>query len=212
MIKTNQNGQILVVVFVALGVVLFTVLFIIGGAQVYFQNSNYSFLAEKANVLAEAGVDKAIASLNQTGGSYNGESRTTLGDGEYSVSIISTDAATKVIESTGFVPNKLQPKVKRTIKITTSRGVGVAFNYGLQVGEGGLELGNSNIVNGSIYSNGNIVAGSSNTITGDVWVAGGPQPIADQQTDCIGVNCQDFFFGKNTFRVSRASSLQAAEY
>lgn len=195
--RLNQRGEILIIVFVALGVVLFTVLFIIAGAQIYFQNASYSVDAEKATALAEAGVDKALNSLNKTGGSYGGESETALSEGSYSVTIFSPDVATKVIESTGFVPSKIKPKAKRTIKITASRGVGVAFVYGIQVGEGGLELGNNNEVLGSIYSNGNISAGNNNTITGDAWVAGGPAGSPDQQTDCEGVNCIDFIFGKN---------------
>lgn len=184
------------IVVATLGIVLFTVLFIVTGAQIYFQNSNYAIQAEKATALAEAGIDKAINSLNKTGGAYNGETETVLGDGSYSITITTTDAATKVIESTGFLPNKTNPKVKRTIKIQASRGVGVAFNYGVQVGEGGLQLGNSNAVTGSVYSNGSISGGNNNSITGDVWVAGGPQGFADQQTDCSGSNCRDFFFGK----------------
>lgn len=194
---SRESGQILVLVFVALGVVLFTVLFIIAGAQLYYSNSSYTVNAEGANALAEAGVDKAINSLNRTGGSYSGETETSLGEGSYAVTIASLDAATKVIEATGYIPNQTSAKVKRTIKISASRGVGVAFNYGIQVGEGGLELGNNNTVLGSIYSNGNISMTNSNTITGDAWVAGGPSPTADQQTDCEGVNCQDFLFGKN---------------
>lgn len=196
MTKPNEKGQILVIVIAVLGVVLFTVLSVIAGAQIYFQNSQYAADAEKATALAEAGVDKALTSLNSTGGNYNGETETVLGQGSYSVNITSQDAATKVIQSTGYVPNKAQSRAKRTIKITSSRGVGVSFIYGLQVGEGGLQLGNSNSVTGSIYSNGNITAGNSNTISGDVWVAGGPQAGADQETDCSGGNCQDFLFGK----------------
>src|SRR3990167_9265004 len=117
----NQSGQILIVVFIALGVVLFTVLSIITGAQVYFQNSQHSVDGEKAVALAEAGIDKALNSLNKTGGSYNGESETSVGDGSYSVTITSTDAATKVIEATGYMPNKTKPKLKKTIKVTSSR-------------------------------------------------------------------------------------------
>lgn len=193
----NQKGQILVVVFVALGVVLFTVLSIVAGAQVYFQNANHSMESEKTIALAEAGIDKAITALNKTGGSYNGESETALGDGSYSVTITSQDAATKIVESTGYLPNKLKPKLKRTITVKASRGVGAAFNYGIQVGEGGLELGNNNTVQGSIYSNGNITAGNNNIVTGDAFVAGGPQGSFDQQTDCQDSNCIDFIFGKN---------------
>ncbi len=192
----NEDGQMLPLVFIALGVVLFTVLFIIGGSQVYFQNAIYSYQAEQATALAEAGVDKAITSLNITGGNYNGEPETVLGTGSYSVNITSVDAATKVIQATGYIPNKTQARVKRTIKITASRGVGAAFNYGIQVGEGGLELGKHNIVYGTVFSNGNVTSDDDNQITGDAWVAGGPQPSADQATDCDASNCADFLFGK----------------
>jgi len=205
----REAGQILIIVFVALGVVLFTVLSIITGAQIYFQNSVYSTDAEKATALAEAGVDKAINSLNQTGGVYNGETETSLGNGSYSVTITSKDAATKIIEATGYIPSKTNAKVKRTIKITSSRGVGVSFIYGIQIGEGGLELGNSNLVKGSIYSNGSIVLGNTNDIEGDIWVAGGPQSNADQQTDCSGVNCTDFLFGKSVNGESRLAVAQS---
>lgn len=201
MTKKSESGQILVLVIAALGVVLFTVLFIIGGAQIYFQNALYSVNSEKVLFLAEAGVDKALASLNATGGSYNGETETTLGDGTYSIVITSQDSGDKLIQATGYIPNKVKAKAHKTIKITATRGVGVAFHYGIQVGDGGLTLGNENTINGSIYSNGTIATlqgGNNNNITGDVWVAGGPQGSPDQQTDCTeGTgNCQDFIFGK----------------
>jgi len=192
--KLNQSGQILVLVFVAMGVVLFTVLFIIAGVQVYFQNSQYSYQSESAAAIAEAGVDKALASLNKTGGAYNGESETSFGGGSYSVVVTNKDAGTKILQVTGYIPNKDNPKVKRVITISASRGTGVAFNYGIQVGEGGLQLGNDNTVKGTIYSNGSIVMGNGNTITGDAWVAAGVAPTADQQTNCQ--TCVDYILGK----------------
>lgn len=204
---TRQKGQILVIVFVAVGVTLFTVLSVIAGAQIYYLNATYSANAEKATALAEAGIDKAITSLNKTGGSYIGEPETVLGDGSYSVTVSAKDVATKLIESTGYIPGKSNHKVKRVIKLTASRGVGVAFNYGIQVGEGGLELGNSNTITGSIYSNGSIIAGNGNVITGDAWVAGGPQANADQQTDCL--TCQDYEFGKTINGEERLNVAQS---
>lgn len=192
----KERGQILVIVLAALGVVLFAVLFIVAGAQIYYQNAQYSNNAEKAEVLAEAGVDKALNSLNKTGGAYNGEVETTLGDGSYSVTITTKDAASKEINATGYIPNKTKPTSKRTVKVEVSKGVGVSFVYGVQVGEGGLQLGNNDTVLGTIYSNGNISMNDNNNITGDAWVAGGPQATPDQSTDCIGANCTDFIFGK----------------
>lgn len=196
MTKFKQSGQILILVFIALGVMLFTVLFVIAGSQVYYQNAQYSYTAESAAAIAEAGADKAIVSLNKTAGSYSGEPETILGEGSFSVTITTKDAATKVIESVGYIPNKGSPKVKRTVKVQASKGVGIAFNYGLQVGQGGLTMGNSAILNGSIYSNGSIIAGNTTSITGDVYVAGGTQAAADQQNQCIPPNCLDFIFGK----------------
>lgn len=205
----NERGQILLLVIIVLVVVTGSTLLTIGGAQLYHSNSTYAVETEKATGLAEAGADKALQSLNSTGGSYTGEAETTLGDGSYSVTITSKDAATKVIESIGYIPNRLNPKVKRTVRVEASRGVGVAFAYGVQVGEGGLELGNNNIVNGSIYSNGSISAVANNIVTGDAWVAGGQQALADQQTDCDGSNCQDFLFGKNVSGQDRLDIAQS---
>lgn len=211
MIK-KEKGQILVVIFVALGVVLFTVLATIGGAQIYFQDSAYSVDVEKATALAEAGVDKAIASLNKTGGAYNGEGETNLGDGTFSVTITTKDAGTKVIESSGYVPSKASNRSKRIIKTTVSTGVGVSFVYGVQIGEGGLTMKGGNSVKGSIYSNGNIIViggGSGNDVTGDVWVAGASAVVADQQTDCDGSNCIDYIFGKSVSGESRLDIAQS---
>lgn len=206
---TEERGQILVVVIAALGVVLFSVLFIIAGAQVYFQNSTYTLNSEKAIALAEAGLDKAIASINKTGGSYNGETETVLAGGSYSVAITTKDAVTKIIQATGYIPNKSNPKVKKTISIQASKGVGIAFNYGLQVGQAGLTMGNSTTLNGSVYSNGNIVGGNNMVITGTVNVAGGTQQTADQQSDCSGANCQDYIFGKSVAGEDRQDVAQS---
>ncbi len=208
----DQKGQILVIVFVALGVVLFSVLSIIAGSQIYFSNTFHSVDAEKAFALAEAGIDKTLATLNRTGGNFSeNDLEVSMGEGygSYSVKVTSTDVATKMIESTGYVPNKDNAKVKKTIKIKTSRGVGVAFNYGIQVGEGGMELGNGNLIKGSIYSNGSITAGNSNIITGDAFIAGGAQATADQQTECEGSNCTDYIFGKIVFGESRLDVAQS---
>ncbi len=207
--KYSQTGQAFVLVIIVLAVVLVSSLLLVSGSQLYFQNTNYSLNSEKAASLAEAGVDKALNSLNKTGGSYNGEAETILGGGSYSVAVSNKDSATKLLTVTGFVPNKTSPQSKRTLTIQVSKGIGLSFNYGLQVGEGGLCMGNGSVLNGSIYSNGNISGGNSTSITGDVYVAGGTQPSADQQNDCSGVNCQDYLFGKSVNAENRQDVAQS---
>ncbi len=118
--KIDEHGQILLLVFVALGVLLFTVLFVTSGSQTFFQNAQYSYNAEQATALAEAGIDKGLASLNATWGSYNGELETVLGDGTYSVAIASKDSNTKILTATGYVPDKTNPKVKKTVSVQIS--------------------------------------------------------------------------------------------
>ncbi len=204
-----QSGQIFILALIVLTLVTVSTIAIISGSLTFFQNSKYTLEAIQALNLAEAGIDKAVATLNASGGSYSGEEETFLGVGSYSVSVSSKDAGTKIITATGYIPNKSKPKVKRTVKIQASTGLGVAFVYGIQVGEGGLELGNSNKVIGSIYSNGNVIGNNSNEITGDVWVAGGLQPTPDQQTDCQEESCSDFMFGKNDGGENRLDIAQS---
>lgn len=207
----KQQGQVLVLALAVVGLVLANTLLVIGGSQIFYQNTNYTVQSSQAVNLAEAGVDKALASLNATGGSYSGEIETGLGDGSYSVSITTPGTNTKVIEVSGYIPSKANPKVKKTIQATVSKGIGAAFNYGVQVGEGGLEMENNTRVNGSIYSNGNIKMSNNAVITGDTFVAGGTAAASDQESDCDGVNCTDFVFGKNVSGNDRLDTAQSFE-
>lgn len=192
----NQSGQILILAIIVVGLVLVNTLIIIGGSQIFSQNTSYTVSASQATQLAEAGVDKAIASLNASSGSYNGESRTPLGGGEYSITITNKNPTTKTIKSIAYLPDETNSKVTRTIQVEVSRGIGAAFNYGIQVGDGGLTMALNSRVTGSVYSNGNIQMVVNNEISGDAYVAGGVQPEPDQQNDCASPNCDDFLFGR----------------
>lgn len=194
--KINQQGQVFVLAVIILGLIMVNTIVIMAGSITYNQNARYSVNSSKALQLAEAGIDKAVTAINSNPNGYNGEPETTLGDGTYSVVITNKNNQTKAIESTGYIPNKSNPLVKRTIQIELSKGVGISFNYGVQVGDGGLEMANNATINGSIYSNGNIEMDNNARINGDAYVAGGTAPTSDQSNDCTGVNCADFIFGK----------------
>ena len=204
----SQNGQMFVLIVIVLTVIMLTTVAIIAGALTFSQSSKYSTEVVQAVNLAEAGIDKAVASLNSTGGTYNGDSETPFGAGSYEIKITSIDAGTKQIEATGYVPNKASPKSRKAISMRVSKGIGISFNYGVQVGEGGLEMQNSSIVNGSVYSNGNIVMSNNARINGDAYVAGGVQPIADQESDCSFPNCLDYTFGQASAILDVAQSFQ----
>ena len=192
----KQTGQSTILVTVVLGIILFNILVLIAGSTLLNQSSTNSLESTQATALAEAGLTKGLASLNATGGTYTGETETLLGLGSYSVAITTLSPTTKQIKATGYLPNKVHPKKKSTVKIQISKGVGAAFNYGIQSGEGGFALGNNSTVNGSVYSNGNITMSNNSKITGDVYVAGGTQPMSDVSSDCTGLNCGDLEFGR----------------
>lgn len=197
LLRLNQSGQTLVLTLIILTAVMVMTLVIISGSLTFFQNARYATERTQALHLAEAGIDKAVASFNSTAGTYNGETDTQLGAGVFSIKITSKDASTSIIESTGYVPNSTSPKAKRTIQIQISKGTGISFVYGMLVGNGGISLGNGSKINGSIYANGSITGGNNEIITGDVFIAGGTQATADQQSDCVSPNCADYVFGKN---------------
>lgn len=209
-IRLTQIGSIFPLALIALTSTIIITIVLVSNSFTLKQSSRYSLNNLEATMLAEAGIDKAIASLNRSPDTYNGEDETFLGNGSYEVAITTTAQGVKLIEATGYIPNKSNPKTRSQASVKISQGAGVSFNYGIQVGEGGLELGNGNIINGSIYSNGSIVATSNNnTITGDTWVAEGLQPLPDQETDCTDPNCEDYIIGKNVSGEDRFDAAQS---
>ena len=196
----NQNGAIFALALIALSSILVITVVLITNSLTYKQNSRYSLNNLEATSLAEAGIDKAVAALNTSGGVYNGETETQIGQGEFDVHITDIDQSTRLVEATGYIPSKENPKSKKKISITVAKGEGMSFNYGIQSGEGGFELRGGSRINGSVYSNGNILMQGGPVITGDVYIAGGTQPTADQQTECSGANCADFLFGEKCIR------------
>lgn len=203
----NQSGQLFILSIIVLGALVALTLLITSSAVTYKQRSQYSIEEIQAINLAEAGIDKAIATLNTSAGTYNGETKTTLPDGDFSVVVRDKNTTTKTIEVTGYVPSKSNPKVQKTIKIDVSKGIGASFNYALQTGDGGLDMGFNSRINGSVYANGDINMGFNSRITGDVYVAGGTQATPDQEVTCS--SCQDYIFGKSVSSQSRLDVAQS---
>ncbi|PCI29210.1 hypothetical protein COB55_02595 [Candidatus Wolfebacteria bacterium] len=65
----------------------------------------------------------------------------------------------------------------RTTSIALITGSGTSFNYGVQTGEGGLELQNSATILGNVHSSGPIV-GTGNTMVGTL-ISAGPEGLVE---------------------------------
>jgi len=82
-------------------------------------------------------------------------------------------------------------KIQSKVRLTS----GVSFNYGLFTGQGGLDIDNNSRINGSVYSNGDIIGAGGATIAGDVYVAMRPATTTD--VEWITYN-DDLSFGLRT--------------
>lgn len=119
---TEQGSALLaaIIFIVALGTLASAFLYNILATNSSFKRTSNLQVAFN---LAEAGIDKALAELSRSPSLYSGEEDTPLGEGTFSVSVLTSekDAREMFIISTGYVPHSLEPKAKRMVKVTIQR-------------------------------------------------------------------------------------------
>jgi len=209
-ISKNKYGQTLLIITFFLFLILFFSLVLINYILSNNQTNLRLYYSSIASNLAEAGIDKAIWCLNQItnvdcGGTYGpnyiGESNVSLGDGKFSTTVTGTGTS-RTIVSTGVGPKNIIKKIKVEVKSAPTSS-DISFSYALQVGLGGATLENSSTVEGSIYSNGNVIctSNSSSLITGDVTVAGPSNRIEKCKInyDAAAHNLIDSRIGRNAY-------------
>lgn len=149
-----------------------------------------------AQALCDAGIEKAVFKLNDTGGAYSGETDFDMESGVLDIDIEDLGADAKNIIVTSYVPNKSDAQIERIVraKVTaTTNESGVAFNYGVQAGEGGLTLSNNATLNGNVYSAGDISCGNTASITGDAFISRDSNGIYGEIDNCkIGGNAEAY--------------------
>lgn len=182
---SNQRGQVLIISMVFLLTILASSAILISWSGHNINITKYQNQKISTRELAKAGIDKALFCLNGNeaaeaicggiyGENYGGESDIFLGDGSFTTTISNIDSRTKQITSTGYYPNATSTKARtilRTqVEINTDE---IHFNFGVQVGDGGLIMKNNATVEGNIYSNGSIIGTSASkcTIVGEAWAA-----------------------------------------
>lgn len=175
----GSPGQVLIVGIIFMGVILILSAALFSRVTSYIHFNSNDITREQATNLAEAGLERTLWKLNTTAGACDASctTETALGTtGTFEVSITNKSSNLKTITSTGYIPNKANTRAKRTIKtdVTISDTL-IAFNFGVQVGNGGVSLGQSARINGSVYSNktGSSISGNQGSIiTGDAFAAG----------------------------------------
>lgn len=129
-----------------------------------FKNVTMNFDSKKSYFLAESGSEDALYRiLNNLA---IGSSETITLDSNSATTTVDTILGNKEISSLGDVGS-----LQRKTKLALSTGPGASFNYGVQVGQGGLVLENTARITGNVYSSGTITV-SDNTVYGDAISAG----------------------------------------
>lgn len=220
--KTNQifmsgvNNQSGAAMLVSLVFFLFISLAIISGlvspSVREFNSANINLNSKKSFFLAESGSEDAIYRIMKDQ-QIDSNEVITLDSNTVTTSITSDGNGGMQILSLGDVLT-----YQRQVSIKLATNVGVSFNYGVQVGQGGINLLGSGTVNGNIYANGPITGDSSAIITGTAISANSPALNADQ-TNGTGIPPYDVVFGDTSdtqditqsFQVSTESPLNKIE-
>ncbi len=199
-IKTNGGAAILLSIIFFLFISLAIISGLVSPSVREFRNANVSFNSKQSYFLAESGSEDAIYRIfnNMT----IGNSETLILNSNSTTTTITTLIGNiKEINSTGDVSN-----YQRTTNIILSIGVGTSFNYGVQIGSGGLEMNENSEIIGNIYSNGSISGNNGSKISGDVMVAGNiEESIETSSTNCL----QDQIVGKANPQIDYAQSFVA---
>lgn len=125
---------------------------------------------------AESGVEDVLYRLDR-GYSVSGSESLALNDQTTQTSIVTTGNE-KIVTALGSFADFF-----RRIQAEVMTGTGIAFNYGVQVGQGGFVLSNNAGVVGNVYSNSSITGSNGSYINGTAIAANSSSLLTDQAHD-----------------------------
>lgn len=160
--------------------------------------------SKRSYFVAESGAEDVYYRLLSSKGVSSSETLV-LGNQTTTTTVTDIAGGGKQIQSLGSANNR-----NRSVALTITEGAGVSFNYGVQVGEGGMKLSGSSGINGSVYANGNIEGTSSSFIKGSAFAAMS-SPLSADQINEGGTNT-DLEFGKNSNTQDIAQSFITSTY
>lgn len=198
----NTGAAMMILVFFFLFISISILAGIVTPVVREFKIASNSLLSKQSYFASESGVEDAIYRL-KTNKQISSTENIVLSTATAVTTITDMGGGNKEISTLGDV-NSMQRKIK--IQLTTS--VGNSFNYGIQVGQGGLDI-NSATVTGNIYANGPITGNSSAIITGTAISANSPSMITDQSNGS-GVPDYNVTFGNAAGTQDMAQSFQVA--
>ncbi len=204
--KSANSGQALIVmIFFFTFVSVSLSVGIAGPVTRDIATSKNSLYAAGSYYLAESGVEDAFYRL-RNGKQISSSETITIGSNSTVTSITNVSSSQKRIDSISNFQNR-----NRKVTSIVTAGSGVAFNYGVQVGQGGVVFSNNTSIVGNVYSNGgNIVGANGASITGSASVANPPALFADVDNSSPSTPSGTVVFANATATQDIAQSFQFA--
>ena len=192
-IKNNGGAAMIIIVFFFMLISL-TILFgIVTPVVREFQIAKSTYNSKQSYFIAESGVEDIMYRVkNSMNVGTIGSSRTLYLNNSFvpiPTDLTDLGGGHKEITTTGDVNSN-----ERTVDLVLTTATGVSFNYGVQVGQGGIDMVGGSGINGNIYANGPIIGSTSSFITGTAISANSPASTADQSNGS-GTPNSDIAFG-----------------
>ena len=177
----------------------------------YFVKSTQSYYA------AEAGIEDALLKLNDNPNMASGSYNLTVGSLTATITVPDMAGGSRAILAKGDATG-INRKIEAVYSIDAE---GVGFNYGAQVGEGGLIMNNGSRVIGNVFSNGNV--SGNGTIDENLIISGNGHNVQNTRVkgDALTYSCLansviegDLTYvqgGAKTCTVQGSTSTQTAE-
>jgi len=178
-IRRNSGAAMLISVIFFLFISLAIISGLVSPSIREFKNANMNLNSKRSFFLSESGSEDASYRILKSKSISENET-ITLDSNSVITTITTLLSNVKQIISLGNVSN-----YQRKTGLTLKTGGGIVFKYGTQAGQGGFIFQNNSHVNGSLYSNGNIVGSNGAYITGDAFVAGSTGLISNMR---VGYN------------------------
>jgi hypothetical protein len=209
--KLKKNGGAAMVVLLFFFVVISTTILlgIVVPVVRELKISNDSLDSRKSYFMAESGMEDLMYRIkNNMEVGVLGDNRTLFLDEDYlPIPTILTNGLSgqKTIEIQGDIKDR-----QRSIAVNLTTSTGVAFNYGVLVGQGGITLSGSGTINGNVYANGPITGDSSSIITGTAISANSPS-MGTSQSNGTGIPAYNISFGNNNATQDIGQSFKVSD-
>ncbi|HPS21415.1 MAG TPA: choice-of-anchor R domain-containing protein [Candidatus Paceibacterota bacterium] len=203
-IPRNKGAAMLVSVIFFLFISLAIIAGLVAPSVRGYRIANADLKSKNSYYLAESGMEDAVYRI-LAGLPISDNETLGLDSNSVSTTITTVNSNQRRVESLGDVSS-----FERKLNLLLTTSTGVSFNYGVQVGQGGMDLQGSSGIVGNVYANGPITGGSSCYITGTA-ISGNSPAIDADQSNGTGIPNYNVVFANANATQDIAQSFQTSE-